>query len=290
MTECKICGKQTSNKTYCSRQCQTAGNKEAFTKPKAVRTCLYCNNEFTIKKSRLKIKGAGKYCSRACKDIHQKEIYTGENSPSRNVKVTQEQRQKRSESMKKMWESPEYREKVKSGIQKYIDENGHYPGMDEKSFEKRKKTLLENYGVDHNWKGKYGNRKCDITYIERYGKTSYEDMVNALKDYQIKTRPEKLCEEYLKSLEVTYEYQYKLQNRYYDFAIPSKKILIEIDGDYFHGKDKKYKELDEIQKKVRRNDKHKNRIAVENGWTLIRLWETDIYKASIEDIKNMILV
>lgn len=55
---------------YCGRQCQYTALKEA-PKMGEARKCLSCGREFVLPPSKIaKAKGAGKYCSRACRDDH----------------------------------------------------------------------------------------------------------------------------------------------------------------------------------------------------------------------------
>ena len=76
----------------------------------------------------------------------------------------------------------------------------------------------------------------------------------------------------------------------YDFKIKNINLLIEIDGDYWHGGpgvEKHFYKLDE----VKINDQIKNQLASENGYSLIRIWESDIYNQPdilIQKIKELI--
>lgn len=65
---------------------------------------------------------------------------------------------------------------------------------------------------------------------------------------------------------------------YFDFYIPAKKIIIEIDGDFYHcNPETKYsKPKYEIQKKNLKNDKRKNSWCVNHGMKILRFWEKDI--------------
>jgi very-short-patch-repair endonuclease len=253
-----------------------------YSKPKIEKVCEYCKNSFNILESSKK-----QYCSRICKDTHQKEKYSGEGNPMYQRDILKNTREKHSKVTKELWKTEEFRKKIKDGINKYVEENGYYPGTDEKSIEKKKKTNLERYGNEHNWGGKFGERKVDKTFIEKYGMTSIEYMNSKLRSIT-KTKPEKTFETYLKDLEINYIFQYKLGGRYFDFKIENENIVIEIDGDYHHGKGKLYEEMDELQKKSYKNDKIKNKIVKNKGWKLIRIWESDLYKMNIENIKMIL--
>jgi very-short-patch-repair endonuclease len=65
---------------------------------------------------------------------------------------------------------------------------------------------------------------------------------------------------------------------FFDFYIPSKKIIIEVDGDFYHcNPNTKYSTPSyEIQKKNKTNDKRKNTWCQNHGMILLRYWEKDI--------------
>jgi len=85
--KCLICKKNYNSKTktqkYCSVQCQHQSYRvQKVDRIKCI--CLKCEKEFL----KIPSKSNGKYCSRKCKDEHQKEIYKGEKNPSWNRKVS----------------------------------------------------------------------------------------------------------------------------------------------------------------------------------------------------------
>jgi very-short-patch-repair endonuclease len=103
--------------------------------------------------------------------------------------------------------------------------------------------------------------------------------------HYVKNSVEKKFEDIIEFLKVSCEYSFILNGKYqYDYRIFNKKILIEIDGDYWHGNPKFYSEfpeenkrtLNEIQKKKIEKDLCKMEYAIHNGWKLIRFWEYDI--------------
>lgn len=54
---------------HCSRECQYAAKRE---RPKAIvqRTCIGCGETFTLERAKMKRRGGGKFCTRACRDKH----------------------------------------------------------------------------------------------------------------------------------------------------------------------------------------------------------------------------
>ena len=92
------------------------------------------------------------------------------------------------------------------------------------------------------------------------------------------TAPEKKFEKMMKKMGVECEAQKILNDVIYDFYLPDHNILVEIDGDYFHGNPKVYSEgdLNHMQIKNKKNDLYKDNLAKGLGYGLERIWEKDI--------------
>ena len=77
---------------------------------------------------------------------------------------------------------------------------------------------------------------------------------------------------------VKYERQYEAKDigRFYDFFIPSARLLIEIDGDYFHGYGLLHEQKNPMQKHNEWVDKQKDMWAASHGIPVLRIWEHDI--------------
>lgn len=77
---------------------------------------------------------------------------------------------------------------------------------------------------------------------------------------------------------------------FYDFYIPDKNIVIEVDGDFWHcNPNSKYSEPKyESQKKNLIRDKIKEQWLKDNGYKLLRFWEYDINNNTTEIIKTLI--
>ena len=87
----------------------------------------------------------------------------------------------------------------------------------------------------------------------------------------------KFAKDFLEKLGVEYEEQFEARDikRYFDFKLEGR-ILIEVDGSYWHSYGKVYEEMNPIQKRNARVDEIKNKWAHSNGYKLIRIWEHDI--------------
>lgn len=276
-----------SGKKYCSVECQYKGYR--VQKNERIKlNCLFCDSEFEDLKRLGKKEGIQKkYCSRKCKDTHQKELYQGEGNPVYGQEHSEEWKKWQSERVTKMWESEEHRDKVQKGQERFREESGHWFGRSEGSNENRKETYLEQYGVDHNWKVKEIRKKCDTTCFERHGLIGIE-----IAHKELLRKKETKIETKIKNILIDNEIKFKKnfcisfdgKKRMFDFYLKEYNLLIEADGDYWHSNPTTFKELNETQKKNKLNDDFKNYIAKELGYNLIRFWEMDINKSEFENV------
>jgi len=250
---------------------------------RVTKSCLLCRRDFEVKKS-LTNKGRGKYCSRQCCDEHKKILYTGKNNPLYGKVESEEHKKSR---MQKIWESPNIRKNMKKSMERFREQNGYWPGSDKKSSEKRKKTFMSKYGVPHNWMLKEIRQKCEETCMRLYGKYSWQLMNEALQGRR--TQIELKTENILKTHSISFSSQYEVKEnnvlRIYDFYIPSIKLFIEVDGDFWHGNPSIFCEqnLLEVQISNQLNDKLKNDIVERMGCKILRFWESDVNRADFED-------
>ena len=101
------------------------------------------------------------------------------------------------------------------------------------------------------------------------------------KEYGTSKLEEKFAKEFLDKLDVEYEYQFKAVEigRYYDFKIKTKAgsiIIIEVDGDFYHGYNLVHEEKNPMQKHNEYVDRIKDEWALAHGIPIIRIWEHDI--------------
>lgn len=81
------------------------------------------------------------------------------------------------------------------------------------------------------------------------------------------------------SFDIEIPLPFKLSWKHYDIGLEEYPILIEVDGDYWHGNKKVMTEEQKInwmQMKNKQNDLLKDWVAKNKGYKLIRIWESDI--------------
>ena len=124
--------------------------------------------------------------------------------------------------------------------------------------------------------------KISITQKERYRKNP--NLTKSLSEGRIqwlkrkgkkkKTKLELKFESILNLLEIENEFQYEYMGKFFDFYIPNKNVLIEVDGDFYHynpnsiHSEPKY----ETQKLTVNNDKIKDNLCRKNKVKLLRFW------------------
>ena len=131
--------------------------------------------------------------------------------------------------------------------------------------------------------------------MQIYGETSLQILANYNHHYGKKTDIEKLFEKILEELEIPFQSKFRIYDKEkvnfwfkeYDFLLVNTKILIEVDGDYWHGNQNIFNELSDFQKSVQINDEIKEKFANTKGYDVVRFWGSDI-KKNIDDVKNKI--
>lgn len=103
-----------------------------------------------------------------------------------------------------------------------------------------------------------------------------------LSPLKINTKPEVEFKEILEEYNINYVQNFKYKGFHFDFYIPDMDILVEIDGNYWHGKGLNEDELNPTQLNSRKNDLRKNKICLDTKKTLIRLWEDEINENTVK--------
>lgn len=99
------------------------------------------------------------------------------------------------------------------------------------------------------------------------------------------TTPELKVQEILKSLGVSFKTQQEVNGKFFDIYIPAKNLLIEVDGEYWHGHNVTFSNKNKMQRRSFKNDLRKDGIATLYGYTIKRIWESEI---TIETVKKLL--
>lgn len=108
----------------------------------------------------------------------------------------------------------------------------------------------------------------------------------------INTSIETKIESFLKKLSINYYHHYPIRDIVHsyccDFFIPEANLIIECDGDYWHGNPRFFPILRETQIKQKERDSFRNKELTERGYKLIRLWEYEIRTMDLESFKKLL--
>ena len=297
---CKVCSKQIALSAF-SRHIR--GYKESHaeifeelenyaTNLKNVsRTCNKCNGEFflsELKFSELLCDFYGldskiqKFCSKECSNTAWNKNLSKENTPSilRMSKNRTGQNNPIFKIINDVQRKAEWHENIKLAHEKMRAEGKTKLGLSleeimgtEGAIEKKKK--LSESAKKRKIHGHTGKKHSDETK-----KIIAEKIIKFQSQNKLKVSlPQKILYENLVREMPELDFQLEHQIKYYcaDIAVVSKKIAIEVDGDFYHsnpekGFDGKYN----IQIKNKENDLRKNKFYEENNWTVIRIWASDI--------------
>ena len=132
-----------------------------------------------------------------------------------------------------------------------------------------------------------GKKYCSVTCNARANLKT----INSTEPKKKSTKPELYFLELLKSSNIAYKHQFAVPwkkgwKKWYDFYLPDKNILVEIDGIYWHGKGISNVDLNSQQWNTRKNDRLKNILSKARGYTLIRIWSDEIKTFNINSLKN----
>lgn len=206
---------------------------------------------------------------------------------------------------------------VKTMMDRYNTDN---PSRVEKFKKKREKTCINRFGVDNIRKIKNYIEIVEKTVRDKYGlsyselqsklsKKKWEKLTdeekniwleksihsdksykNNIKGYH-SSKLESSVQKVLNKMGVTYTTQFCLKSnkkrRFYDFLLNDIKLLIEVNGDYWHANPILYKENDILNykkygvrtaKEMWDKDNFKKDLAEKNGYRVIYIWESEIHE------------
>lgn len=90
---------------------------------------------------------------------------------------------------------------------------------------------------------------------------------------------------YLEELDVSYEKYKMVKPKFIVDAIVNNRIVIEADGDWWHGHPR-FNPLNERQVKQQKRDKSKESYLSKCGYTVYRIWESDM---SFDAVKSILI-
>jgi len=192
---------------------------------------------------------------------------------NKNIPCSEESKQKMRD---KKLGTKQSEETVRKRIKKLLGHKSWSKGLTKETNESLKKSSESHKNIPCSKESKEKMSKSALLRIQTHP--------GPFKD----TKPELKMKEILNSLNIPFEHQFRLENHLFDFHILNTNTLIEVDGDYWHGNPKKYSKLSKKQKENKQRDIKHSITAKDNGFVLLRFWQSDIL-TNTEEVKIELL-
>lgn len=165
--------------------------------------------------------------------------------------LTPEERAKRNENFKKVWSLPENRSKIIK-----LSKNGLKAAMSPEARKKHKEAL-------------------NTPEAKRRARMQ---MLKTLQNMPKVSSLNKRFKEALNQNGLHPKSEYLIGFYQVDFCFLKERVIVEVDGDYWHGNPALYTTFNANQKRVMSKDKRECTYFKNLGWTFLRFWESDINK------------
>jgi very-short-patch-repair endonuclease len=255
--KCKICNNEVHLKAF-GNHCKQKHNidfivyiqlyREDF--PNHFHNCDNCKKEIIgIRRSKKAIT-----CSVKCLTELRK-TWIGDKSPRKGIPMPESGKEKSSRTKKEM----------------YKDKTNH-PRYG-KIFTEKTKELMRRTALVNAAQPDYINGM--------QGKTHSPEAIKKIFSHRKMNKLEKIVADILDKNHIEYHFQFFIVEnnicKSYDFKLKGKPIIIETDGDFWHGNPNTKHHFKDY-KQTQENDILKDQIAESKGYKVLRFWESDILK------------
>lgn len=124
-----------------------------------------------------------------------------------------------------------------------------------------------------------------------FGKTHTPEAIKKIFAYRHMNKLEEKVANELKRNGIDYIFQFPIEDekvcKFYDFKIKDRPIIIEVDGDFWHGNPETNHHYYKMEK-IKENDLLKEEMAKKRGYSIVRLWERDINKDISVVMKSLV--
>ncbi|MEU3823130.1 DUF559 domain-containing protein [Streptomyces sp. NPDC030392] len=279
---------------FCSKVCSGLAQRTRVT-----RTCLQCGNPFEIKLSRLKT-GRGSYCGKECQSIADgtlDRVCQGCGKPFRARRSVLEKgwgsfcsqacTARRTTRLCRVCDNPfTVKQSVADdGRGLYCSNRCRHLAM-----QNRVRKTCPGCGKEYTVPASLATKRRTCSrpcWVKIMGTDPQRSAILARARHdqltsRTPTRPERILYALLDELvaqhapAASWERQHRLLDRWtVDAAIPSLRLVLQADGDYWHGLRPEYRKDPRVLSNMA-NDAYQDRKLTEAGWTVLRFWEHNL--------------
>lgn len=302
MINCEYCGKETTKKRFCSRECMYAAKRKPRNK------CPNCGKDAP--------RAEMKYCSMKCRDEYNKKVYEESRIYNKCIVCGKETPNEKYCSMKCMGEDRKTMSYVIDNLKNknswteekldYLKENYGYLPIEELAdyFNVSTSALIataSRYNIisARRWSDEeieiVESNINDINYLLNNLNKSPSAIANQIRRVAMKNSgydpsisPEELCSDILKDLGLDFEREVNVSKYRLDFLIDD--LDIEVQGGYYHCDPRFYFDgaTNETQSYMIDKDKERKEFLETKGYRVLYVWEHDLY-VNREYVKELIM-
>lgn len=179
-----------------------------------------------------------------------------------------------------------------NGVQRRTQSEANFLIKDRPRCEKRKCKMCDNvfpwYPSYGSHRGMYCSQKCranDPLQVEKQRRVAIRNIkTGKLKSWN--TKPELMMKSLLDDMGSNSVQQFELGGFLYDFYWPELHMLVEVDGDFWHGHNIPESKLKPYHIRNIERDKVKEELALSSGYDFLRIRQSDLEK-NFEMLKEM---
>lgn len=225
------------------------------------------------------------YCSKECTSNGFSKARKGSTMPPRTEEHIHKLSQSAKERLKDKTKHPMYGKTHKKESMEKLSNT-----QKERLVDKTKHPM---YGKSHTLTTKKIMSENKIEYYKHNdapfkGKTHTPESIKKIFQSKPMNKLERRVGDYLDELGIEYTFQFFINTdgvcKSYDFKIKNSNIILEIHGDYWHGGGGVSKHVFNVNETIE-NDKLKKRMALDKGFEVVVIWESEI-KENIDIIKE----
>jgi very-short-patch-repair endonuclease len=192
---------------------------------------------------------------------------------------------------------PEVKERIRASVLRLCKDPNHLKKMSDaqKIVSSNPEVLLKrSLSMKRTLNNPVRREKMKLVMTDVWNRPKYREKLASNPPIFRLTKPHKKIIEYLSDLNISHISEKYILGHCRDIYCPEHNLVIEVDGDYYHCNPKKYNSTffhlhhQKTAQEIWDKDKKQTETLIENGYRVLRLFESDINNISREVLLTMI--